>query len=108
MFLFKAQKKHEDKPILAAQDWLEQHYKSDISMDALAEKVGLGTRTFKRRFKLATNENPINYLQRIRVEQVKAKLEKKRQMQLITLFGLWAMKISVVFDNFSNASQFDA
>lgn len=73
---FKAQKKHEDKPILAAQDWLEQHYKSDISMDALAEKVGLGTRTFKRRFKLATNENPINYLQRIRVEQVKAKLEK--------------------------------
>jgi len=73
---FKAQKNHEDKPILSAQDWLEQHYKSDISMDELAEKVGLGTRTFKRRFKLATNENPINYLQRIRVEQVKGKLEK--------------------------------
>lgn len=73
---FKAQKKHEDKPILAAQDWLEQHYKGNVSMDALAEKVGLGTRTFKRRFKIATNETPINYLQRIRVEQVKAKLEK--------------------------------
>ena len=73
---FKAQKNHEDKPILAAQDWLEQHYKSDISMDELAEKVGLGPRTFKRRFKLATSENPINYLQRIRVEQVKTKLEK--------------------------------
>ena len=73
---FQAQKKHEDKAILAAQDWLERHYNSDISMDALAEKVGLGTRTFKRRFKQATNENPINYLQRIRVEQVKDKLEK--------------------------------
>lgn len=73
---FKAQKKHEDKAILAAQDWLEQHYKSNISMNELADKVGLGTRTFKRRFKLATNENPINYLQRIRVEQVKTKLEK--------------------------------
>jgi len=73
---FKAQKNHEDKAILAAQDWLERHYKSDISMDELAEKVGLGPRTFKRRFKLATNENPINYLQRIRVEQVKGKLEK--------------------------------
>lgn len=73
---FKKQKKHEDKPILLAQDWLEHHFKSDISMDALAEKVGLGSRTFKRRFKQATNENPINYLQRIRVEQVKDKLEK--------------------------------
>ena len=73
---FKTQKNHKDKPILVAQDWLEQHFKSDISMDELAELVGLGTRTFKRRFKLATNENPINYLQRIRVEQVKAKLEK--------------------------------
>jgi len=73
---FKAQKNHEDKPILTAQDWLEQHYKSDISMTKLAKQVGLGARTFKRRFKLATNENPINYLQRIRVEQAKSKLEK--------------------------------
>ena len=73
---FKTQKKHQDKAILAAQDWLELHYKNNISMDELADKVGLGTRTFKRRFKLATNENPINYLQRIRVELVKDKLEK--------------------------------
>ncbi len=73
---FKAQKKHEDKAILAAQDWLERHFNNDISMEALADKVGLGTRTFKRRFKQATSENPINYLQRIRVEQVKDKLEK--------------------------------
>lgn len=73
---FQTQKNHEDKQILEAQDWLERHYKKEISMDDLAEKVGLGSRTFKRRFKLATNENPINYLQRIRVEQVKDKLEK--------------------------------
>jgi len=73
---FQAQKEHEDQAILTAQDWLERHFKGDISMDELAEKVGLGSRTFKRRFKQATNENPINYLQRIRVEQVKDKLEK--------------------------------
>ncbi|MCW8832231.1 MAG: helix-turn-helix domain-containing protein [Colwellia sp.] len=73
---FNAQKDHDDQAILKAQDWLERHYKSNVSMEALADKVGLGTRTFKRRFKLATNENPINYLQRIRVEQVKDKLEK--------------------------------
>ncbi|WP_286266596.1 GlxA family transcriptional regulator [Thalassotalea atypica] len=73
---FKAHKNHEDKAILSAQEWLESHYKKDISIDALAEQVGLGSRTFKRRFKLATGVNPINYLQRIRVELAKSKLER--------------------------------
>ncbi|WP_281558448.1 helix-turn-helix domain-containing protein [Thalassomonas sp. RHCl1] len=73
---FKAQKSHEDQAILTAQEWLERNYKKEISMDALAEQVGLGSRTFKRRFKLATGENPITYLQRIRVELAKGKLEK--------------------------------
>jgi len=73
---FTAQKDHDDQAILTAQDWLERHFKSDISLDELAEKVGLGSRTFKRRFKQATDENPINYLQRIRIEQAKNQLEK--------------------------------
>ena len=73
---FQQHKDHEDQPILRAQEWLETHYKNDISIDDLAEQVGLGSRTFKRRFKSATTENPINYLQRIRVEQAKSKLEK--------------------------------
>jgi len=73
---FQSQKGHEDQAILNAQEWLERHFKKDIAMDELANKVGLGSRTFKRRFKIATNENPLNYLQRIRVEHVKDKLEK--------------------------------
>jgi len=73
---FEAQKGHEDQAILTAQEWLESHFKQEVVLDELAEHVGLGSRTFKRRFKLATNENPINYLQRIRVEQAKNKLEK--------------------------------
>lgn len=73
---FQQQKDHNDQPILKAQEYIESHYKNDISMDELAQRVGLGSRTFKRRFKLATRENPINYLQRIRVEQAKQKLEK--------------------------------
>jgi len=73
---FKAQKSHEDKAILKAQEWLESHFRKEIVMDELAEQVGLTSRTFKRRFKVATGENPINYLQRIRVEFAKQKLEK--------------------------------
>jgi transcriptional regulator GlxA family with amidase domain len=73
---FQAQKSHDDKAILTAQEWLETHFRQDVSIEQLAEKVGLGSRTFKRRFKIATAENPINYLQRIRIEQAKNKLEK--------------------------------
>lgn len=73
---FQSQKGHEDQAILNAQEWLERHFKKEIIIDELAEKVGLSSRTFKRRFKNATNENPLNYLQRIRVEHVKDKLEK--------------------------------
>ena len=73
---FVAQKDHDDQAILKAQDWLERHFKNNVSLEILAEQVGLGSRTFKRRFKQATNENPINYLQRIRIEQAKNQLEK--------------------------------
>ena len=73
---FKAQKGHEDQAILKAQEWLESHFRKEILMDALADQVGLTSRTFKRRFKVATGDNPINYLQRIRVEFAKQKLEK--------------------------------
>jgi transcriptional regulator GlxA family with amidase domain len=72
---FQSQKEHEDQAILKAQEWLEGHFKQSILIEKLAEHVGLGSRTFKRRFKLATNETPISYLQRIRVEHVKMKLE---------------------------------
>ncbi len=73
---FSAQKGHEDKAILKAQEWLESHFKQQIVIDELAERVGLTPRTFKRRFKQATFENPITYLQRIRLEFAKDKLEQ--------------------------------
>lgn len=73
---FTAQKDHEDQAILKAQDWLERYYKNNVSLEALAQEVGLGSRTFKRRFKQATGENSINYLQRVRIEQAKNQLEK--------------------------------
>ncbi|WP_286272515.1 GlxA family transcriptional regulator [Thalassotalea hakodatensis] len=76
---FEKQKDHHDQAILKAQEYIESHYQQDISIEALAERVGLGSRTFKRRFKQATSENPLTYLQRIRVEQAKLKLENSTE-----------------------------
>jgi len=72
---FQAQKNHNDQPVLKAQEWIESHFSNNILIDDLAELVGLGARTFKRRFKQATDETPISYLQRIRVEHAKMRLE---------------------------------
>lgn len=72
---FQAQKSHDDQPILKAQEWIESHFSREILIDELADLVGLGARTFKRRFKQATQETPLTYLQRIRVEHVKTRLE---------------------------------
>ena len=40
-------------------------------MEELADKVGLGLRSFMRRFKKATGDTPLNYLQRVRIETAK-------------------------------------
>ncbi len=76
--IFKPQKNHHDEEILKAQILMERHYQDSISIDAIAAEVGLGTRNFKRRFKQATGDTPLAYLQRIRVEQAKRQLEMTR------------------------------
>ena len=66
---------HSDGQILKAQTWLESNYAENISMDTLAKNVGLSPRHFKRRFKQATDETPLSYLQQIRIENAKKMLE---------------------------------
>ena len=68
-------KSHGDKEILLAQEWMEEAFRENISMEDAARYVGLSSRHFKRRFKKATNETPLNYLQQIRLEAAKKCLE---------------------------------
>ena len=41
----------------------------------LADKVGLGKRTFMRKFKKATGDTPLEYLQHLRIEGARKLLE---------------------------------
>jgi len=68
-------KKHGDQAVLKAQQWMEEHFSKNISIDAAARHVSLSPRHFKRRFKKATDENPLSYLQQIRLEAAKKRLE---------------------------------
>ena len=72
------QKNHKDETILAVQEHMENHYNRDrFDYDRLAEKFGLSRRTLIRRFKAATGDTPLLYLQRFRTEIAKVLLEKR-------------------------------
>ncbi len=85
---FYSQKAHSDDAIRRAQAWLEQHFAEPVSIDDVAAVAGLGTRTFKRRFKEATGETPISYLQHLRIEAAKHRLESSREQTARIIWGV--------------------
>ncbi len=76
---------HGDAAVAEAQVWLEANYAGEVAIDAVAGRVGISPRHFKRRFKKATGETPLGYLQRVRIEAAKKRLETTREsMNTIT------------------------
>jgi len=73
---FNFQRNHGDSAILAAQAIIEAEHGADIGVDDLAARVGLSFRTFERRFKAATGDKPLAYIQRVRVEAAKEHLAR--------------------------------
>jgi len=72
--LFETQKRHNDEEIVKIQEFIEEQYPSPLQNPQLAKLVNLGTRSMVRRFKAATGNTPIEYLQRVRVEAAKEML----------------------------------
>ncbi len=68
-------KEHSDPQILEAQQWLETNHGEQVDIDRLARDCGMSRRSFERRFKTATGEAPLIYLQQLRVEAAKRLLE---------------------------------
>jgi transcriptional regulator GlxA family with amidase domain len=68
-------KRHSDKAITQAQDWLERNYRQEFSMDELASRYNMSPRNFMRRFKAATEGTPLAYLHQVRVAEAKLAIE---------------------------------
>jgi transcriptional regulator GlxA family with amidase domain len=66
---------HRDRSILKAQDWMEENMTAPLSVPLLADRAGLGERTFARRFKKATGDTPLEYLQYLRIRKARSLLE---------------------------------
>lgn len=62
---------HPDEEIIQAQIWLQTHQGKYVTIQQLAEQFGMSVRTLNRRFKNATGDTPLNYLQNYRMGTAK-------------------------------------
>lgn len=77
--IFEGQKDHEDQKVMQAQKFIEDHYEDTIRVDDLADQFAMSRRTLERRFKKATSNTIVEYIQRVKVEAAKKDLETTRK-----------------------------
>src|SRR5579862_4313320 len=70
---------HDDQEISVAQEWLHKNFRKTFPLEAPAETAGMSLRNFVRRFKQATGDSPLIYLQKLRVAAAKRLLESDRR-----------------------------
>jgi len=66
---------HADEAISTAQEWLHENFHREFPLEAPARRVAMSLRNFVRRFKQATGDSPLIYLQKLRIAAAKRLLE---------------------------------
>jgi transcriptional regulator GlxA family with amidase domain len=67
---------HGDAAVADAQAWPERSFSIANPVDEMVRRSGVPERTFKRRFTQATGMPPLDYVQRLRIELAKRRLEQ--------------------------------
>ena len=86
--IFSGQKDHSDEAIMEAQVYIENHFAEKLNIDELANRVNLNIRSFLRRFKKATANTPLEYIQRVKVEAAKKQLESSTDTVLQVMYSI--------------------
>lgn len=84
--VFQGQRKHDDAQIHQAQTFIEENYNKEISVEKIASYVNMSKRNFIRRFQDATRNNPLEYLQRVKIESAKKRIESGEHNILSTMY----------------------
>ena len=74
--VFEGRTDHGDGEIQSAQEWVSRHFSVASPVEEMIKRSRLAERTFKRRFASATGLTPIAYVQRLRIEDAKRRLER--------------------------------
>lgn len=77
--IFNGQKNHNDEDIKKVQEYIENNFSEKITVDQLAEIASCSRRSFERRFKQATNNTVVEYIQRVKIEAAKRNFESTRK-----------------------------
>lgn len=77
--MFNGQKGHEDESIKMAQEFIEKNFSEKLTVEDLASRFAIGRRNLERRFKKATSNTVIEYIQRVKIEAAKMSLESSRE-----------------------------
>ena len=77
--MFQGQKNHNDDVIKKAQDFIENNIQEKIKIEELSDLVSISRRSFERRFKTATNNSVLEYINRVKIEFAKRSFETSRK-----------------------------
>lgn len=77
--IFIGQKEHEDESIKKAQEYIETNFQNKITVDQLASMLALSRRNLERKFKKATANTVVEYIQRVKIEAAKISFETSRE-----------------------------
>jgi len=77
--MFKGQKNHNDVDIKKVQEYIEKNIVEKMTVDELAAIAATGRRSFERRFRVATNNSVLEYIQRVKIEAAKRHFESSRK-----------------------------
>ena len=77
--VFQGLKDHEDDIILKAQQYIEENHLEKLTVEQISDHFFITRRTFERRFKKATRHTVAEYVQRVKIEATKKRLEIGRK-----------------------------
>jgi transcriptional regulator GlxA family with amidase domain len=77
--IFQGQKRHGDPSVLKSQEIIENNPTAIFTVDEICTQVGVGRRTFERKFRRCTGNSLAEYIQRVKVEFTKKQLEVGRK-----------------------------
>ena len=77
--MFRGQKDHKDDMVLKVQQFIEEHFVQKFTVADLAAQHTTNRRSLERRFKQATGNSILEYMQRVRTEAAKKLLEQGRK-----------------------------
>ncbi|MFL5728563.1 MAG: GlxA family transcriptional regulator [Cytophagaceae bacterium] len=77
--MFTGQRHHQDESVKKAQEFIENNFQDKTTIDQLADMLALGRRSLERRFKKATNNTVVEYIQRVKIEAAKKSFETSRK-----------------------------